>query len=197
MYTRNFSKIDSPSKLSPFSSISQTYGDADVLLLVVPRYSHWSLSKIRFTWTVLCSFPVNRWFASNNLVSWRGCRGLEKLILRSFSMATNGDNANGFSQPCVRTQMPLDQLLLQKCCTLINDRIYRKLSKRNHGKGVPEFRIPIMIPAALFLSAGMFWYAWTTEVKIHWMMPNIGTSIFVAGALASTIRGFYQRLCHR
>ncbi|KAJ5094505.1 polyamine transporter 3 [Penicillium angulare] len=74
-----------------------------------------------------------------------------------------------------------------ECCTLINDRIYRKLSKRNQGKGLPEFRIPIMIPATLFLSAGMFWYGWTAELKMHWIMPNIGTSIFVAGALACTI----------
>lgn len=74
-----------------------------------------------------------------------------------------------------------------ECCTLINDRLYRGLSKRNRGKGIPEFRIPIMLPATLFLSAGMFWYGWTAEIKMHWIMPNIGTSIFVAGALACTI----------
>lgn len=74
-----------------------------------------------------------------------------------------------------------------ECCTLINDRIYRTLSKRNGGKGAPEFRIPIMLPATLVLSAGMFWYGWTAERKMHWIMPNIGTSIFVAGALACTI----------
>ncbi|KAJ5532799.1 polyamine transporter 3 [Penicillium frequentans] len=74
-----------------------------------------------------------------------------------------------------------------ECCTLINDRIYRTLSKRNGGKGAPEFRIPIMLPATLFLSAGMFWYGWTAEKEMHWIMPNIGTSIFVTGALACTI----------
>ncbi|GAD91798.1 polyamine transporter 3 [Paecilomyces variotii No. 5] len=74
-----------------------------------------------------------------------------------------------------------------ECCTLINDRIYRRLSKRNQGKGVPEFRIPIMLPATIFSSAGMFWYGWSAEEKMHWIMPNIGTSIFVAGALACTI----------
>lgn len=74
-----------------------------------------------------------------------------------------------------------------ECCTLINDRIYRRLSKRNQGTGVPEFRIPVMLPATLFLSAGMFWYGWSAEAKMHWIMPNIGTSIFVAGALACTI----------
>lgn len=74
-----------------------------------------------------------------------------------------------------------------ECCTIINDRIYRTISKRNGGKGAPEFRIPIMLPATFFLSAGMFWYGWTAEEKMHWIMPNIGTAIFVAGALACTI----------
>lgn len=74
-----------------------------------------------------------------------------------------------------------------ECCTLINDRIYRTLSKRNGGQGAPEFRIPIMLPATLFLSAGMFWYGWTAEKRMHWIMPNIGASIFVAGALSCTI----------
>ncbi|PYI33265.1 polyamine transporter 3 [Aspergillus indologenus CBS 114.80] len=77
--------------------------------------------------------------------------------------------------------------LAAECCTLVNDRIYRTLTRRNGGKGLPEFRIPIMLPATLFLSAGMFWYGWSAEKKLHWIMPNIGTSIFVAGALACTI----------
>ncbi|KAK3934600.1 polyamine transporter 3 [Diplogelasinospora grovesii] len=74
-----------------------------------------------------------------------------------------------------------------ECCTLVNDRIYRTLSTRNGGKGVPEFRVPIMIPATFFLGAGMFWYGWSAEKRLHWVMPNIGTSMFVAGALACTI----------
>ncbi|KAJ5702582.1 hypothetical protein N7488_010130 [Penicillium malachiteum] len=74
-----------------------------------------------------------------------------------------------------------------ECCTLINDAIYRKLSDRNGGIGVPELRVPIMLPATLFLSGGLFWYGWTVEERMHWIMPNIGTSIFIAGALACTI----------
>ncbi|KAJ5716505.1 MFS general substrate transporter [Penicillium malachiteum] len=74
-----------------------------------------------------------------------------------------------------------------ECCTLINDAIYRILSNRNGGIGVPEFRVPIMLPATLLLSAGLFWYGWTAEKRMHWIMPNIGTSIFIAGALACTI----------
>ncbi|KAI0910976.1 polyamine transporter 3 [Ustulina deusta] len=74
-----------------------------------------------------------------------------------------------------------------ECSTLINDRIYRVLSKRNGGNGLPEFRVPIMIPATLFLAAGMFWYGWTADRHLYWILPDIGAAIFVAGALTCTI----------
>lgn len=72
-------------------------------------------------------------------------------------------------------------------CALINDKIYAVLSKRNGGKGKPEFRVPIMIPATILLAVGMFWYGWSAEETLHWIMPNIGTSIFVVGGLVCTI----------
>lgn len=72
-------------------------------------------------------------------------------------------------------------------CTLLNDRIYRTLSRRNNGEGRPEYRVPIMVPATLLLAAGMFWYGWSAQERLHWIMPNIGCSIFVGGALACTI----------
>ncbi|KAL1311463.1 hypothetical protein AAFC00_004407 [Neodothiora populina] len=74
-----------------------------------------------------------------------------------------------------------------ECCTLIIDRIYRTLTKRNGGEGLPEFRVPIMISATIISSIGMFWYGRSAQAHLHWIMPNIGIAIFVAGALACTI----------
>lgn len=74
-----------------------------------------------------------------------------------------------------------------ECCTLINDKIYRTLSGRHKGQGRPEFRVPIMIPATLLLAIGMFWYGWSAQAHLRWIMPNIGIAIFVAGALVCTI----------
>ncbi|RDW69360.1 MFS multidrug transporter-like protein [Coleophoma cylindrospora] len=68
----------------------------------------------------------------------------------------------------------------------LQDRIYRALKARNNGVGKPEFRVPLMIPGALLVPVGFFWYGWSAQAKLHWIMPNIGAAIFAAG----TIVGF-------
>ena len=67
-----------------------------------------------------------------------------------------------------------------------NDWLYRRLKKKNGGKGVPEFRIPVMIPCAILLPAGFFWYGWSAEARVFWIMPDIGAAL-LAGA---TICGY-------
>jgi MFS family permease len=56
------------------------------------------------------------------------------------------------------------------------DKIYRK--KSPHGPVKPEYRIVPLIPGALFIPAGLFWYGWSADYKTHWMVPEIGT-VFV------------------
>lgn len=68
----------------------------------------------------------------------------------------------------------------------LNDALYRRLKKRNNGVGKPEFRVPMMVPASLLVPIGLFWYGWSAQAKVHWIMPNIGACIFCAG----TIVGF-------
>ena len=64
-----------------------------------------------------------------------------------------------------------------------NDWLYRRLKQRNGGKGIPEFRIPVMIPCAILLPAGFFWYGWSAEAKMHWIMPDIGAAILAAATI--------------
>ncbi|KAH3977678.1 hypothetical protein HBH70_184390 [Parastagonospora nodorum] len=66
-----------------------------------------------------------------------------------------------------------------------NDMLYRRLKKKNNGAGKPEFRIPIMVPASLLVPIGLFWYGWSAQAKLHWIMPNIGACIFCAGTIVS------------
>jgi multidrug resistance protein len=68
----------------------------------------------------------------------------------------------------------------------LNDALYRRLKARNGGVGKPEFRVPIMVPASLLVPAGLFWYGWSAQARVHWIMPNIGACLFCAG----TIIGF-------
>jgi len=82
--------------------------------------------------------------------------------------------------------MGLGFFLGTQTCAPLNDAIYRHLKKKNGGVGKPEFRVPMMIPASLLVPIGLFWYGWSAQAQVHWIVPNIGACIFCAG----TIVGF-------
>lgn len=65
----------------------------------------------------------------------------------------------------------------------LNDALYRRLKKRNNGVGKPEFRVPIMAPASLFVPIGLFMYGWSAQAHTHWIVPNIGACLFCAGVI--------------
>lgn len=71
--------------------------------------------------------------------------------------------------------------------THLNDKLFRCLTQRNGGKGLPEFRIPIMIPATVILAIGLFWYGWSAEAHLFWLMPDIGVALFAAASYVCTI----------
>lgn len=49
------------------------------------------------------------------------------------------------------------------------------------GKSEPEFRLPSVIVGSVFVTVGLFWFAWTTFPWVHWIMPIIGSAIFGMG----------------
>ncbi|GJE84455.1 MFS general substrate transporter [Phanerochaete sordida] len=65
------------------------------------------------------------------------------------------------------------------------DKVYLHLSAKNGGKGKPEYRIPALILGSLFVPVGLFWYGWSAQAKIHWIMPIIGTAIFGFGMMTT------------
>jgi len=66
-----------------------------------------------------------------------------------------------------------------------SDLVVRKLTERNGGVSKPEFRLPLMLPAALLIPIGLFIYGWTAHFGVHWIAPIIGTS-FVGLGLITT-----------
>jgi hypothetical protein len=56
-----------------------------------------------------------------------------------------------------------------------------RLIERNGGKLQPEFRLPAVIAGSLFVTVGLFWFAWTTLSWVHWILPIIGSGIFGYG----------------
>jgi hypothetical protein len=63
----------------------------------------------------------------------------------------------------------------------VMDRIYRRLRDRAGGRGRPEFRAPYMVPGAILIPAGIFWYGWSAERTISWVMVDVGAAVFTCG----------------
>jgi len=50
-------------------------------------------------------------------------------------------------------------------------------------KGLPEYRLPLVLPFSLLIPIGLFIYGWSAERQVHWIVPNLGTCIFAIGLI--------------
>ncbi|KAE8548214.1 hypothetical protein EYB25_010008 [Talaromyces marneffei] len=55
-----------------------------------------------------------------------------------------------------------------------NDRIVLKMMKNNGGKYEPEMRLPTMIIFSAIAPISFFWYGWSADKHVHWIVPIIG-----------------------
>lgn len=64
-----------------------------------------------------------------------------------------------------------------------SDRILKRLTEKNGGKGKPEYRLPPLILGAPFIPAGLFVYGWTAQnaSTVHWAVPLFGTLLVGIG----------------
>lgn len=60
-------------------------------------------------------------------------------------------------------------------------KVRAKLVEKNGGKIEPEFRLPAVMAGSMFVTVGLFWFAWTTFPWVHWILPIIGSGIFGFG----------------
>ncbi|KAJ5618943.1 hypothetical protein N7510_002927 [Penicillium lagena] len=64
-----------------------------------------------------------------------------------------------------------------------NDRIVGKLTAQNNGKFEPEMRLPMMIFFSCVLPVSFFWYGWTADKHVFWIVPIIGMFPFGFGMM--------------
>ena len=68
----------------------------------------------------------------------------------------------------------------------LSDRLLKRLTARNGtGEMKPEYRLPPLIPGSIFIPIGLFWYGWSVEKQIHWIMGILGTMWVGLGLLAT------------
>ncbi|OJD38640.1 mfs multidrug transporter [Diplodia corticola] len=71
-------------------------------------------------------------------------------------------------------------------CAPLNDRIYIYLKrKHNVSTGVPEYRIPLILPSTILTPVGLALYGWaaSTDPAVHFLVPNVGAAIFACGLI--------------
>ncbi|KAL2372877.1 hypothetical protein RJ035_004051 [Blastomyces gilchristii] len=71
----------------------------------------------------------------------------------------------------------------------LSDRILQNLAKKNNGEMKPEYRVPLMIPGGLCVPIGLFWYGWTAEKGMHYVVPIFGTSFLGIGMIMVFMTG--------
>lgn len=65
---------------------------------------------------------------------------------------------------------------------LTSDR-YLKSKKLIDGETKPEHRLPPVIIGAFLVPIGLFWYGWSAQHHLHWMVPIVGTAFIGVGTL--------------
>jgi hypothetical protein len=68
---------------------------------------------------------------------------------------------------------------------IASDRILKHMAKKGEMK--PEYRLPPLVPGAFLIPIGLFWYGWTAEAKVHWILPIIGTCFVGLGLMATFV----------
>lgn len=53
----------------------------------------------------------------------------------------------------------------------------------NASQGIPEYRLPLIIPFSMLIPLGLFLYGWSAHFTLHWVIPNIGVAIMSVGLI--------------
>ena len=51
------------------------------------------------------------------------------------------------------------------------------------SEGIPEYRLPLIIPFSLLIPIGLFIYGWSAHFTVHWIVPNVGVAIMSVGLI--------------
>lgn len=63
----------------------------------------------------------------------------------------------------------------------VSDSLMKKLAKKGDGELKPEYRLPLACIGAIFIPVGFFWYGWSVQAEVFWLVPIIGTAIIGFG----------------
>ncbi|KAK6834298.1 Major facilitator superfamily domain- general substrate transporter [Apiospora arundinis] len=65
--------------------------------------------------------------------------------------------------------------------SMYDNKRYARVSEAHGGNAPPEARLPPAIIGSVLLPIGLFWFAWTNGLDVHWIVPIIASGFFGAG----------------
>lgn len=71
-------------------------------------------------------------------------------------------------------------------CSFLLDR-YIQRAKARSEVFAPEQRLPLLLPACLIMSSGLFLFGWTVQYRIQFVVPILGTALVGLGLAATSI----------
>lgn len=73
------------------------------------------------------------------------------------------------------------------------DTVYNHLTEKNNGKAIPEYRLPLANAGSILIPAGLFWFGWSIESRLQFLIPLSATFIYGIGqvAILNTTQNYY------
>ncbi|KAF2869325.1 MFS multidrug transporter-like protein [Massariosphaeria phaeospora] len=72
-------------------------------------------------------------------------------------------------------------ILGSQLCGPLMDYAYKRLKSHSGDGGVPELRIPILLPGVFFTPIGFLLYGWAAQYRLHWLIVDIGAALLALG----------------
>lgn len=73
-------------------------------------------------------------------------------------------------------------------CGVATNAVSRNLTEKHGGDPKPEYRLPPMILGGLCTPIGLFWYGWSAQARVHWIVPIVGTVFIGMGVVFTYAR---------
>jgi hypothetical protein len=102
--------------------------------------------------------------------------GMLYLIISSFPTLWEGRYGFPKAIASLNYLALLGSLLASQVSGRLMDKIHAHLSQRGRSeraKILPEFRLPLMVPAAVVATIGIFLFGWSAQARLHWIIPDV------------------------
>lgn len=73
------------------------------------------------------------------------------------------------------------EVLGSQLCGPLMDLAYKRLTSRTGEANVPELRVPLLIPGALFTPIGFLIYGWAAQYDLFWLVVDVGVALLSLG----------------